>query len=169
MVDDLEEKRKHARELFEARLDRLQTSGYLPVFEKMIRSMCAPFWWSSRDPNDPLAVVRQNGTICFVNTGELATLEIRSTASGTARVVGPFIESWMPACRRNSARRTIESRLARTPGSNNTAPRRPGARDSHPCIVEPDWLENATASASRLDGAAPIVVWTGRESAHPTA
>jgi len=54
----------------EARLDRLQASGYLPIFEKMIRSMCAPFWWSSRSPNDPLAVVRQNGTICFVNTGE---------------------------------------------------------------------------------------------------
>jgi hypothetical protein len=43
MVNDAEEERKRARELFEARLDRLQASGYLPVFEKMIRSMCAPF------------------------------------------------------------------------------------------------------------------------------
>lgn len=70
MVDDSEGARKQARALFEARLDRLETSGYLPVFEKMLRSMCAPFWWSSRDQNDPLAVVRQNGTICFVNTGK---------------------------------------------------------------------------------------------------
>jgi hypothetical protein len=69
-VDDSEEARKQARKLFEARLDVLDASGYLSVFEKMIRSMCAPFWWSSRDPNDPLAVVRQNGTIRFVNTGE---------------------------------------------------------------------------------------------------
>ena len=70
MADDSEEARKHARKLFEARVDRLDASGYLTVFEKMIRSMCAPFWWSSRDPNDPLAVVRQNGTISFVNTGQ---------------------------------------------------------------------------------------------------
>ena len=70
MVDDSEEARREARKVFEARLDLLDASGYLPVFEKMIRSMCAPFWWSSHDPDDPLAAVRQNGTICFVNTGE---------------------------------------------------------------------------------------------------
>ena len=57
-----------ARKLFEARLDLLQVSGYLPVFERMVRSMCAPFWWSSTEPGQS-PVVRGNGTICFINTG----------------------------------------------------------------------------------------------------
>jgi hypothetical protein len=48
-------------------LDRLNRVGYLQQFSNMAMSMCVPFWWSS-GPRDG-AIVRQNGTLCYVNTG----------------------------------------------------------------------------------------------------
>src|SRR5688572_24368231 len=53
---------------FKARVDRLVGTGYLKVLEDMVKSMCAPFWWSSRTREQAARVVG-SGTICFVNTG----------------------------------------------------------------------------------------------------
>ena len=46
---------------------RLHAAGYLRQFSNMAMNMCVPFWWSS----GPLggAQVRQNGTLCYVDTG----------------------------------------------------------------------------------------------------
>jgi hypothetical protein len=34
------------------------------------KTMCAPFWWSVSKPGDDHATVLQNGTVCYVHTGE---------------------------------------------------------------------------------------------------
>lgn len=50
-----------------AQADRLQAAGYLQQFSDMAMNMCVPFWWSSGSRGR--AEVRQNGTLCYVNTG----------------------------------------------------------------------------------------------------
>jgi hypothetical protein len=47
--------------------DRLHAAGYLQQFSNMAMNMCVPFWWSSGPRGG--AQVRQNGTLCYVNTG----------------------------------------------------------------------------------------------------
>lgn len=53
---------------FKAKYDRLAATGYMTIYENMIKAMCAPFWWSSRLDGQPAKIVG-NGTVCFVNTG----------------------------------------------------------------------------------------------------
>ena len=36
---------------------------------KLAGSMCAPFWWSLKREEDQQACIRNNGTICYLNTG----------------------------------------------------------------------------------------------------
>lgn len=47
--------------------NRLHAAGYLGQFSNMAMNMCVPFWWSSGPQGR--AQVRQNGTLCYVNTG----------------------------------------------------------------------------------------------------
>ena len=47
--------------------DQLNAVGYLQQFSDMAMNMCVPFWWSSGPRGG--AQVRQNGSLCYVNTG----------------------------------------------------------------------------------------------------
>jgi hypothetical protein len=44
-------------------------SVYLSVLSDSVQSMCAPFWWNVKRPEDTTAQILHNGTICYVNTG----------------------------------------------------------------------------------------------------
>src|SRR5258708_5571205 len=50
-------------------LDRLEKVGYLPQLRKLANSLCAPFWWHGVDEQGKYRIL-QNGTICFIHTGE---------------------------------------------------------------------------------------------------
>jgi hypothetical protein len=58
---------RYADEVFRDRVDLLQTTGYLRNVSNMAMNMCAPFWWSSGPRGQ--AVIRGNGTMCYLNTG----------------------------------------------------------------------------------------------------
>jgi hypothetical protein len=47
--------------------NRLHAAGYLQQFSNIAMNMCVPFWWSSGPQGG--ARVRQNGTLCYVDTG----------------------------------------------------------------------------------------------------
>ena len=40
----------------------------LSAVRSLAECMCAPFWWSVATPEDPVALILQNGTICYVDT-----------------------------------------------------------------------------------------------------
>jgi hypothetical protein len=56
-------------EEFRRGIDRLQKAGYLGQISKMAMASAAPFWWSSKGEGEK-PVIRGNGTVCYVNTGQ---------------------------------------------------------------------------------------------------
>ena len=42
---------------------------YLSAVSGLAECMCAPFWWSVATPEDTVAWILRNGTICYVDTG----------------------------------------------------------------------------------------------------
>jgi hypothetical protein len=65
--------------------NRLHAAGYLRQFSHMAMNMCVPFWWTSGPRGGPQ--VRQNGTLCYVDTG---TRRIGITATTRAKSAGGY-------------------------------------------------------------------------------
>lgn len=62
MRDAMDERR-------ERQFDELARIGYLRNYEEMVRNTCAPFWWSTEGEGGKPKILN-NGTMCFLNTGE---------------------------------------------------------------------------------------------------